>query len=43
MSFETASEAHPKVQSMLKKGDLILVKGSRAVGLDKVVEEIKAL
>lgn len=42
-SFETAAEAHPKIQDMLKKGDLVLVKGSRAVGLELVVEEIKAL
>lgn len=40
-SFLIAEEAKKEVELKIKKGDLILVKGSRAVGLDKVVEEIK--
>ena len=40
-SFDTAEEAAPKAQELIKKGDLILVKASRAIGLDKIVEEIK--
>lgn len=42
-SFETADEAKVKVQELIKKGDLILIKASHAIGLDKVVEEIKAI
>lgn len=41
MSFETAEEAMPFVRSLIKYGDLVLVKASRAIGLDKLVEEIK--
>lgn len=40
-SFDTAEEAAPKVQELMRKGDLILIKASRAIGLDKIVEEIK--
>lgn len=40
-SFETADEAKAKVQELIKKGDLILIKASHAIGLDRVVEEIK--
>ncbi|MDP3052403.1 MAG: UDP-N-acetylmuramoyl-tripeptide--D-alanyl-D-alanine ligase [bacterium] len=40
-SFLIAEEAKKEVELKIKKGDLILVKGSRAIGLDKVVEEIK--
>jgi UDP-N-acetylmuramoyl-tripeptide--D-alanyl-D-alanine ligase len=40
-SFDTADEAKLKVQEILKKGDVILIKGSRAMELDKVVEEIR--
>lgn len=40
-SFDTAEEAKLKVQELIKKGDLILIKGSNAVQLDKIVEEIK--
>ncbi len=39
--FDTADEAKLKVQEIVRKGDLILVKASRAIGLDKIVEEIK--
>ncbi len=41
LSFDTSREACLAVQSLIKKGDLILIKASRAVGLDRVVEEIK--
>jgi len=42
LSFDTADEARKPVQGLVKKGDLILVKGSHAMELRKVVEEIKA-
>ncbi|OGY63722.1 MAG: hypothetical protein A3I89_03580 [Candidatus Harrisonbacteria bacterium RIFCSPLOWO2_02_FULL_41_11] len=42
-SFDTAEEAAPEVQELIRKGDLILVKASRAIGLDKIVEEIKEI
>lgn len=42
LSFIIAEEAKKEVELKIKKGDLILVKGSRAIGLDKVVDEIKA-
>ena len=41
-SFETAEEAHSVVQDLMKSGDVVLVKGSRAVALEKVVQEIIA-
>ena len=40
-SYDTAEEAARPVQALLKKGDLVLIKASRAIGLDKVVEEIR--
>ncbi len=40
-SLSTAQEAIRKTKEILKEGDLILVKASRAIGLDKVVDEIK--
>ena len=40
-SFESADDAKLKVQELMKKGDLVLVKGSHAMELEKVVEEIK--
>lgn len=42
LSFDAADEACKPVQDMIRKGDLILVKGSHAMELSKVVEEIKA-
>lgn len=42
-SFDTAEEAGLEVQKLIKKGDLILVKASRAIQLDKVVEEIRQI
>ena len=40
-SFDTADEARKPVQDFIKKGDLILVKGSHSMELNKIVEEIK--
>jgi UDP-N-acetylmuramoyl-tripeptide--D-alanyl-D-alanine ligase len=41
-SFDTADEASKPVQDLIRKGDLILVKGSHAMEMSKIVEEIKA-
>lgn len=40
-SFDTADEARKPIQDFIKKGDLILVKGSHSMELNKVVEEIR--
>ena len=40
-SFETADDARIPLQDFMKQGDLVLVKGSPAMQLDKIVEEIK--
>lgn len=40
--FDTAEDAETTIQEMLKTSDLVLVKGSHAMQLDKVVEAIKA-
>ncbi|MEK7481879.1 MAG: UDP-N-acetylmuramoyl-tripeptide--D-alanyl-D-alanine ligase [Patescibacteria group bacterium] len=42
LSFDTNEEAGPEVQKIIKKGDLILIKASRAMGLEKIVDEISA-
>ena len=42
-SFLIAEEAKKEVELKIKKGDLILIKGSRAMGLDEIVEEIRQL
>jgi UDP-N-acetylmuramoyl-tripeptide--D-alanyl-D-alanine ligase len=42
LSFDTADEAAKPLQGLIKKGDLILVKGSHAMEMSKIVEEIKA-
>lgn len=42
LSFDTADEAAKPVQDLIKKGDLILVKGSHAMEMSKIVDEIKA-
>lgn len=42
-SFETADEARQELQNFVKPGDLILLKGSHAVGLEALVKEIKGL
>jgi UDP-N-acetylmuramoyl-tripeptide--D-alanyl-D-alanine ligase len=41
-SFETAEEAVMAVQDILKKGDLVLVKGSHSIRLEELVRQIKA-
>jgi UDP-N-acetylmuramoyl-tripeptide--D-alanyl-D-alanine ligase len=41
LSFDTTDEARKPVQDLIRKGDLILVKGSHSMGLHKIVEEIK--
>ena len=40
-SFDTAEEAQKPVKDFIKKGDLILVKASHSVGLNKIVKEIR--
>ncbi len=40
-SFDTAEEAARPLQEAMRKGDLVLIKGSHAMRLDKVVEEVK--
>lgn len=40
-SFDTADEAVDAVEGIIKKGDLILVKGSHSMQLDKVAEALK--
>lgn len=40
-TFDTAGDAKLTVQDIIKKGDLVLVKASRAMELDKIVEEIR--
>ncbi|MEY4731530.1 MAG: hypothetical protein RL681_476 [Candidatus Parcubacteria bacterium] len=37
-SYDTAEEAAPKLSELIKKGDLVLMKASHAVGLEKLVE-----
>ncbi len=41
LSFNTTNEACPSVQKLIKKGDLILIKASRGMRLEKIVEAIK--
>jgi UDP-N-acetylmuramoyl-tripeptide--D-alanyl-D-alanine ligase len=41
-SFDTADEARIPLQNFLEKGDLVLIKGSHAMQLDKIVEEIRS-
>jgi len=43
LSYLIAEEAKKEVQLKIKKGDLILVKGSRAISLDEVVDEIRQM
>jgi UDP-N-acetylmuramoyl-tripeptide--D-alanyl-D-alanine ligase len=40
-SFDTADEACKPIQNFLRKGDVVLVKGSHSMELNKVVEEIR--
>lgn len=41
-TFETSDEAKLKVKELIKEGDLILVKGSQGMRMEKIVEEIMA-
>ena len=41
-SFKSAVEISDKLSIRLKKGDIVAFKGSRGVGLDKVLERIKS-
>ena len=43
LTFDTAAEAAKEVQELIKPGDLVLIKASRAMGLEKIVEEIKEM
>ncbi|HDH04062.1 MAG TPA: UDP-N-acetylmuramoyl-tripeptide--D-alanyl-D-alanine ligase [Candidatus Campbellbacteria bacterium] len=40
--FSTSDEAKKKIQEKIKEGDLILVKGSQGMRMEKIVEEIMA-
>lgn len=40
--FSTSEEAGEQLQELIKEGDLILVKGSQAMRMEKIVEEIMA-
>lgn len=42
MEFADAREAGRKLQSMLQPGDMILVKGSQSMRMERVVEEVMA-
>lgn len=42
-AFDFADQAKGQVEELIKKGDLILIKASRAIGLDRIVEEIRQL
>ncbi len=39
-SFDTSDEAKGKVQEIIREGDVVLVKGSHAMQMEKIVEEI---
>ncbi len=41
-SFDTSAEAKNKVQELIQEGDLILVKGSQGMRMERIVEEIMA-
>ena len=42
LSFDTSAEASGVVKELIKEGDLILVKGSQGMRMEKIVEEIMA-
>jgi UDP-N-acetylmuramoyl-tripeptide--D-alanyl-D-alanine ligase len=42
-SFETAEDACETVGQLLKKGDLVLLKGSHSMNLEKVVAEVRQI
>ncbi len=41
-AFHTSDEARPLVQRMIREGDVVLVKGSQSMRMEKIVEEIMA-
>lgn len=41
--FDTVDEMLPEIQNTVQKGDLVLVKASRGMALDRVVEEIREM
>ncbi|MDO8516223.1 MAG: UDP-N-acetylmuramoyl-tripeptide--D-alanyl-D-alanine ligase [bacterium] len=43
MSFENSEDAAHAAKDLIKRGDLILVKGSHSIQLEKVVNELKAI
>ncbi|MBI4119191.1 MAG: hypothetical protein HY452_02935 [Parcubacteria group bacterium] len=43
ISFNTSDEAKLKVQEIVRDGDVVLVKGSRSMKMERIVEEIKIL
>jgi UDP-N-acetylmuramoyl-tripeptide--D-alanyl-D-alanine ligase len=42
-SFDTAEQAKLEVQGLLEKGDLVLIKGSRVMELNRIVQEIQLI
>ncbi len=43
ISFETVDDARLKMPDLIKRGDLVLIKASRAIGLEKLVQEIRQM
>jgi UDP-N-acetylmuramoyl-tripeptide--D-alanyl-D-alanine ligase len=43
LSFDVAEDAVNPVHDLIRKGDLVLVKGSHAMHLERIVEEIKVV
>jgi len=41
-AFENIDEAERSIKALIKKGDLVLVKGSHAMGLEKIVSALRA-
>ena len=41
LSFDTSREAGKALQEVMRKGDLVLVKASRAMSLDQVIDEVR--
>jgi UDP-N-acetylmuramoyl-tripeptide--D-alanyl-D-alanine ligase len=41
-SFDDSDEAAEKIESLLQEGDLVLVKGSRKIKTEKIVERLKS-
>lgn len=40
-SYETVAQAQEVIKNLIHQGDIILIKGSRVVGLEKIVEQLK--